>query len=219
MASQKTSRIGTLKDEEKMKAIVKSHLVMDPTTCQKRWQYRNFEEVVTNFQSFLVAVAATNCMLSKKVLAKALRARHEGDRAGLDAFAQCMVETLQSCRGKLRMVRSGAKTCDALVNVCKAWPASSEEVESSDEVDEEVESSEEEVLDVGDEPDEAEKAKQTLLKTMALFGGAPTRTLAKQDSIVSIGSSAPSSPKTGVEAKMDIKADHPLLTPCRGFRV
>ena len=121
------------------------------------------------------------------------------------------------------MVRNGAKTCDAVVKVCKAWPATSgtdEEDDSEvDEVDEEVESSEEEVLDVGDEPDEAEKAKQTLLKTMALWGGAPTRTLGKQDSIVSIGSSAPSSPKTGVEAKMDIKADHPLLTPCRGFRV
>ena len=164
-------------------------------------------------------------MLSKKVLLKALRNRHEGDRAGLDAFAQCMVETLQSCRGKLRMVRSGAKTCDAVVKVCKAWPATSGTADGEDDaevdevIDEEIECSEEEVLEVGDEPDEAEKAKQTLLKTMALFGGAPTRTLAKQDSIVSIGSSAPSSPKTGVDAKMDIKADHPLLTPCRGFRV
>jgi hypothetical protein len=53
---------------------------------------------------------------------------------------------------------------------------------------------------------------------MALLGGeAPTlmrRTLAKKDSILSIGSSAPTSPKTAsVDAMLDIKADHPLLTP------
>jgi hypothetical protein len=207
-----------------MKAIVKIHVQVDPTTCQQLWQYKGLEEVAANYVDFLAAVAKTDKMLSKKILYKALRAMHEGDKAGLDAFAQCMVETLSGCRAKIQMLRGGAKTCDAVVKVCEAWTttagsSSSLEVRDLDEaVSSESESGDTLVVDVGDEPEEVDEAKEALLKTMAPFGGeAPTltpRTLAKKDSIVSIGSSAPASPKTaGVDAMLNTKADHPLLTP------
>ena len=154
-----------------------------------------------------------------------MRERHEGDKTCLDAFAQCMVETLSGCRAKLRSVRSGAKTCDAVVKVCAAWStaaaASSQTPEASEAESVESTEEDEQVVEVGGEPDEVDAANQALLKTMALFGGeAPTsRTLAKKDSIVSVGSSAPTSPKTAsVDAKLDIKADHPLHDP-RGSHV
>ena len=224
-------RIRTLQDVNQLKAILKLHVQVDPTTCQQLWQFKDLEEVAANYEDFLTAVAKTDKMLSKKILSRALRDRHEGDKAGLNAFAQCMVETLSACRAKLRMVRSGAKTCDAVKKVCEAWTTTagssdSLEVQDLDEASEaesvdtpdEPEEEDEEVVEVGDEPDEVDAANQALLKTMALFGGeAPTsmrRTLAKKDSIVSIGSSAPTSPKTAsVDAKLDIKADHSLLTP------
>jgi hypothetical protein len=222
MASKK--RIGTIQDAGQMKAILKIHVQVDPTTCQQLWQYKGLEEVAENYVGFLTAVAKTDKLLSKKILSRALRAMHEGDKAGLDAFAQCMVDTLSGCRAKLPMLRSGAKTCDAVVKVCEAWTttagsSSSLEVQDLDEaVSSEAESGDAFVVGVGDQPDEVDEAKEALLKTMALFGGeAPTlmrRTLAKKDSILSIGSSAPTSPKTAsVDAMLDIKADHPLLTP------
>ena len=204
-----------------MKGILKTHVQVDPTTCQQLWQYKGLEEVAENYVDFLTAVAKTGNLLSKKVLSKALRAMHEGDKVGLDAFAQCMVETLSGCRLKNKMLRDGTKTCPAVVKVCEAWAttAGSSSSLGSQELDEVVssEAESEDVVSVGDEPTEADAAKAALVNAMALFGtgAAPMqRSLAKEDSIVSIGSSQPTSPKTaGVDAMMDIKADHPLLTP------
>ena len=76
----------------------------------------------------------------------------------------------------------------------------------------------EDVVSVGDEPTDAEAAKAALVNAMALFGtgAAPMqRSLAKEDSILSIGSSQPTSPEAAAveDAMMEIKADHPLLTP------
>lgn len=222
MASQK--RVTTIQDVHEMRAIVKTHVQVDPTTCQQLWQYKDLEEVASNYLDFLIAVAKTGKILSKKILSNALKAMHEGDRTGLDAFAQCMVDAMSGCRSKKRNMKSGAKTCEAVMKVCEAWPTTagssdSLEVPDSDAaISSESESGDTPVVDVGDEPKEVDEAEKALLKTMALFGGqAPTlmpRTLAKKDSIVSIGSSAPASPKTAsVDAMLNAKADHPLLTP------
>jgi hypothetical protein len=168
MASKK--RIGTIQDAGQMKAILKIHVQVDPTTCQQLWQYKGLEEVAENYVGFLTAVAKTDKLLSKKILSRALRAMHEGDKAGLDAFAQCMVDTLSGCRAKLPMLRSGAKTCDAVVKVCEAWTttagsSSSLEVQDLDEaVSSEAESGDAFVVGVGDQPDEVDEAKEALLK-------------------------------------------------------
>ena len=221
MASKQ--RIGTLKDVGQLKGILKTHVQVDPATCQLLWQYKSHEEVAENYVDFLTAVAQTGHLLSKKVLSTALKDMYEGDRAGLDAFATCMVDTLSGCRAKLKMMRGGAKTCNAVVRVCEAWPSagSSSSLESQGVADGEVVSSEpesEDVVSVSDGPTEAEAAKEALEKTMALFGtgAAPMeRSLAKEDSILSIGSSQPTSPEPAAvkDEKLEIKADHPLLTP------
>ena len=221
MASKK--RIHTLQDVGQLKSILKTHVQVDPNTCQLLWQYKALEEVAESYVDFLTAVAKTGKMLSKKVLSKALRKMFEGDKVGLDAFAQCMVETLSGCRNKLQSMRSGAKTCTAIVQVCEAWPTtagSSSSLGSQDLaelVSSEADLESEDVVSVGDGPTEADAATAALANAMALFGkgAAPKqRSLAKEDSILSIGSSAPTSPKTaGVDAMLDMKADHPLLTP------
>ena len=222
MASKQ--RIQTLKDVGQLKGILKTHVQVDPATCQLLWQYKSQEEVAENYVDFLTAVAQTGHLLSKPSLKAALRGMYEGDRAGLDAFATCMVETLSGCRAKLKNFRSGAKTCNAVVRVCEAFPSagsSSSLEESQGLADCEVASSEpesEDVVSVGDEPTEAEAAKAALENAMALFGTGATpmqRSLAKEDSILSIGSSQPPTPEAAAveDAQVEIKADHPLLTP------
>ena len=237
MASKQ--RIQTLKDVGELKDLLKTHVQVDPTTCQLFWQHKATEEVAEKYVDFLEAVAKTGNVLSRKVLARALNATYEGDRASLDAFAKCMVHTLSDIRAKLKMLRGGAKTCDAVVKVCEAWPSagssssllrpsagSSSSLESpalespalwlDEVVSSEPES--EDVVSVGDEPTEADVAKAALVNAMALFGTGETpmqRSLAKEDSILSVGSSQPTSPKAAdvEDAMLDIKADHPLLTP------
>jgi hypothetical protein len=224
MASKQ--RIQTLKDVGQLKSFLKTYVQVDPATCQMFWQYRPMEEVAENYVDFLTAVAQTGNLLSHKVLSKALRDMYEGDRSGLHAFATCMVDTLRGCRAKLQMLRGGAKTCPAVLKICEAFPSagsssSLEESQSQGLADCEVASSEpesEDVVSVGDEPTEAEAAKAALENAMALFGtgAAPMqRSLAKEDSILSIGSSQPPTPEAAAveDAQVEIKADHPLLTP------
>ena len=234
MASKQ--RIPTLKDVGQLKGILKAHVQVDPATCQLLWQYKGLDEVAENYVDFLTAVAKTGNVLSKRVLSRALNDMYEGDRASLDAFAKCMVDTLSGIRAKLKQWRGGAKTCDAVVKVCEAWPSagsssslerpsagSSSALESPALQLDEVVSSEpesEDVVSVGDEPTEADVAKAALVNAMALFGTgeAPSpkqRSLAKEDSILSVGSSQPASPKAAdvEDAMMGVKADHPLLTP------
>ena len=71
MASKK--RIHTLQDVGQLKSILKTHVQVDPNTCQLLWQYKALEEVAESYVDFLTAVAKTGKMLSKKVLSKALR--------------------------------------------------------------------------------------------------------------------------------------------------
>ena len=75
-----------------MKGILKTHVQVDPTTCQLLWQYKGLEEVAMHYVDFLTAVAKTGSLLSKKDLSKALKAMYDGDTFLLDQFAQCMVE-------------------------------------------------------------------------------------------------------------------------------
>jgi len=216
MASKK--RIGTLQDVGQVRGILKTHVKDDPASCQQLWQYKGMEEVAENYADFLMAVATTGNMLSRKVLSKALRDMYEGDRAGLDAFAKCMVDTLSGCRAKLKNIRSGDRTHTAVVKICESWPTGSSSSAGLPEVAEVASSGEESesVVSVGEEPTEADAAKAALANAMALFGAgeAPMqRSLAKEDSIVSIGSSQPTSPKAaGDDAMIPLKADNPLLS-------
>ena len=81
------------------------------------------------------------------------------------------------------------------------------------------ESESEGVVSLDDEPTEADAAKAALANAVALFGtvAAPPpmqRSLGKHDSIVSIGSSEPATPKAAAEvAKTPLKADNPFLSP------
>ena len=226
MASKR--RIHTLEDVEQLKSILKTHVQVDPNTCQLLWQYKALEEVAESYVDFLTAVAKTSSLLSKQPLSKALKAMYDGDTALLDAFAQAMVDALKGCRIKLPMLRTGVKTCNAVRKVCEAWSTtagSSCSLEESEVQELEdwspAQDAESEVVAVGDEPDEANEAEEALVKTMALFPVAESqsnthpkksmrRTLAKKDSVLSIGSSEPTSPKTAiVDAMLDIKARPP----------
>lgn len=210
-----------LKDPILMKSLVKEHLP-DPTTCQGLWQKKSYEEVANNFAGFLVAVAENEYMLSRRVLLTALSAVCEGDRASLNAFAGTLVDSLQFCRGKLKNLKNGSKTSDAVKRVCEAWGKASSSCEVLEPSHEQPEETDEELIAVGSdvEPDEKEQAKGLLLKSMAMWGPPAARTLAKKDSIVSIGSSrsAPPSPAAGVEAKLPAKAIHSFLTPGLPYR-
>jgi len=206
-----------------LKGILKTHVHVDPAACQNLWQYKCLEEVAENYVDFLTAVAKTSSLLSKQPLSKALKAMYDGDTALLDAFAQAMVDALKGCRIILPMLRTGVKTCNAVRKVCEAWTttAGSSSSLKKPEVQEleewsPAQQADTEVVTVWD-VDEADEAKEALVKTMALFPVATPksmqRTLAKEDSILSIGSSEPTSPKTAsVDAMLDIKARHPLLT-------
>ena len=112
-------------DVGQLQGILKTHVHVCPTTCQSLWQYKCLEEVTENYVDFLTAVAKLDYMLSRKTLLKALKALYDGDTFLLDQFAQCMVETLKGCRIKLPMVRTGVKTCNAVMLVCAAWSITS----------------------------------------------------------------------------------------------
>ena len=123
------------------------------------------------------------------------------------------------------MVRTGVKTCNAVRKVCEAWSTT---VRSSCSLEEpEVQELEEwspaqqaesEVVTVWD-VDEADEAKEALVKTMAFF---PVATPKKPRWYWNLGKSRqqlwmqflqPTPPKTAiVDAMLDIKARHPLST-------
>jgi hypothetical protein len=198
---------------------------VDPAACQKLWQYKCLEEVAENYVDFLTAVAKTSSLLSKQPLSKALKAMYDGDTALLDAFAQAMVDALKGCRIKLPMLRTGVKTCNAVRKVCEAWSTtagSSCSLEESEVQELEgwspAQQAESEVVTVWD-VDEADEAKEALVKTMALF---PVATPKKPWWFSNLGKSRqqlwmqflqPTPPKTAiVDAMLDIKARHPLST-------
>jgi hypothetical protein len=216
-------RIQTMQDVGQLKGILKTHVHVCPTACQSLWQYKCLEEVAENYVDFLTAVAMTSSLLSKQPLSKALKAMYDGDTALLDAFAQAMVDALKGCRIKLPMLRTGVKTCNAVRKVCEAWTTtagSSCSLEESEVQELEgwspAQQAESEVVTVWD-VDEAAKAKEALVKTMALFPVATPelmqRKIGQRRFYLSNGSSEPTSPKTTSEdAMLDIKARHPLST-------
>ena len=162
-------------DLGQLQGILKTHVHICPTTCQSLWQYKSQEEVTENYVDFLTAVAKLDYMLSRKTLLKALKALYDGDTFLLDAFAQCMVDALKGCRIKLPMLRTGVKTCNAVRKVCEAWTTtagSSCSLEESEVQELEgwspAQQAESEVVTVWD-VDEADKANEALVKTMALF--------------------------------------------------
>ena len=76
-----------MQDVGQVQGILKTHVHVCPTACQSLWQYKCLEEVAENYVDFLTAVAKTGNLLSKRILSKALRALHVGDKVGLGAFA------------------------------------------------------------------------------------------------------------------------------------
>ena len=217
-------RIKSLGDVVTMKAILKRHVKDDPASSQLLWQYRSVEEVAEQYEGFFTAVATTGHILAKRSFLKAVKSMYEGDKGTLDAFAQCMVDTLKDIRLKFRSMKTGEKTHAAVKGICEAWAstAGTAEHEPPDPELAELFSSESEsegVVSLDDEPTEADAAKAALANAVALFGtvAAPPpmqRSLGKQDSIVSIGSSEPATPKAAAEvAKTPLKADNPFLPP------
>ena len=223
-------RIKSLGDVVTMKAILKRHVKDDPVSSQLLWQYRSVEEVAEQYEGFFTAVATTGHILAKRSFLKAVKSMYEGDKGTLDAFAQCMVDTLKDIRLKFRSMKTGEKTHAAVKGICEAWAStagSSPSAAEHEPPDPELaahelfssESESEGVVSLDDEPTEADAAKAALANAVALFGtvAAPPpmqRCLGKQDSIVSIGSSEPATPKAAAEvAKTPLKADNPFLSP------
>lgn len=221
-------RIKSLGDVVTMKAILKRHVKDDPASSQLLWQYRSVEEVAEQYEGFFTAVATTGHILAKRSFLKAVKSMYEGDKGTLDAFAQCMVDTLKDIRLKFRSMKTGEKTHAAVKGICEAWastagssPSAAEHEPPDPELAElfSSESESEGVVSLDDEPTEADAAKAALANAVALFGtvAAPPpmqRCLGKQDSIVSIGSSEPATPKAAAEvAKTPLKADNPFLSP------
>lgn len=221
-------RIKSLGDVVTMKAILKRHVKDDPASSQLLWQYRSVEEVAEQYEGFFTAVATTGHILAKRSFLKAVKSMYEGDKGTLDAFAQCMVDTLKDIRLKFRSIKTGEKTPAAVKGICEAWastagssPSAAEHEPPDPELAElfSSESESEGVVSLDDEPTEADAAKAALANAVALFGtvAAPPpmqRSLGKHDSIVSIGSSEPATPKAAAEvAKTPLKADNPFLSP------
>ena len=223
-------RIKSLGDVVTMKAILKRHVKDDPVSSQLLWQYRSVEEVAEQYEGFFTAVATTGHILAKRSFLKAVKSMYEGDKGTLDAFAQCMVDTLKDIRLKFRSMKTGEKTHAAVKGICEAWAStagSSPSAAEHEPPDPELaahelfssESESEGAVSLDDEPTEADAAKAALANAVALFGtvAAPPpmqRSLGKHDSIVSIGSSEPATPKAAAEvAKTPLKADNPFLSP------
>jgi len=227
-----------LQDLGVLKGLLKAYVQEDPGKCPLKWQCQGLDEVASHYQDFLTAVAQSGHTLSKKAFLQALKEHYESDPRTLDQFAQCMTNTLRDCNRSKRHVTTGDKTSTAVMKIINAFPAASasskggacpqqhlptsassscglatkpgtilcsESESDSTELEAALEM-------VAAEEAEAESAKAALEQAKRLFGPAPEeRSLAKKDSIVSVGSSEPGSPKAAGEEKQALKARAPYI--------
>jgi hypothetical protein len=215
-----------IKDAEILNGLLKAHVKEDPSKCQLLWQYKDQDVIATAYKDFFIAVAKTGHMLSNRQVAKALKKHFEGDRPTLNAFAKCVADVLSSCKGKARHIRSGQKTCGAVLQIIEAYKSSdcaaaSSSQASNSQVGSQVESQVDDVEDSASEaesdddaisvdgcaddvPSAADEANAALAKAKEIFRprtAEEKRTLARHDSAVSVKSSEPPSPKEAGRAQ------------------
>ena len=207
----------TLRDDEVLKAIAKTELTENPSKSQLLWMHKSLDDVAENCESFLIQIAGLGRRLNKKMLIRVLKNQYEGDATVIQSFANCLHESLNYCRKKRRSIRSGTKTRPAVLRICKAAyphgaPASSDDtppLEGTPQFEDLFGNSDVECLESSaDEGKPNETAEADLAQAKRMFGppGSP-KVLAKRDSAVSIGSSAPGSPQAAAGVHTRVKVD------------
>ena len=121
MDDRKDARMKSLQDARALDALIKMHLLEEPSKCTDLWKTDDIEDTVEHFNAFLCNVAGKGFRLSKSFFLKRLKKFFKTDAVTLEDFAGKLTQALRYCHGKAKRLVTGKKTSTACLKVVTAY--------------------------------------------------------------------------------------------------
>ena len=220
MDDRKDARMKSLQDARALDALIKVHLLEEPSKCTDLWKTDDIEDTVEHFNAFLCNVAGKGFRLSKSFFLKRLKKFFQTDAVTLEDFAGKLTQALRYCHGKAKRLVTGKKTSTACLKVVTAYgfktgsAASSTEslqlpTASSDEEAPSPSKSENEVCEVETSEDEDTGALAALAAAKNLYKDYTGSSAASSADLVDLTCSSPV--KTPPQERPQVPYKHCML--------
>ena len=121
MDDRKDARMRSLQDARALDALIKVHLLEEPSKCTDLWKTDDIEDTVEHFNAFLCNVAGKGFRLSKSFFLKRLKKFFQTDAVTLEDFAGKLTQALRYCHGKAKRLVTGKKTSTACLKVVTVY--------------------------------------------------------------------------------------------------